>query len=344
MNPRRIYCTYFDSAYLARGLAMLRSLRRHDPEAAVFVVALDDLCRRATLDRFASMARVTGVEPLLEAVPGLRDARQTRSAWAYYSTQKPVVCAFAMESVPHAGLVIYIDADTWVFSDPSPLFQEIGNASVAISPHRFSPALEHLDQFGRYNAGLICWRNDATGHRCLSEWRDDCLAWCDEQPQPDGRFMNQGYLNQWCERYDGVHTIRHPGVNLAPWNIDGTHLDRGASGVTVDGSPLILYHFHGLRRRPNGTWFSQFPHLERQLEIARDGIYLPYLAAVESERKTLLEDFHVEGTGTVRAPWLTPETLQFDPATPTAPPPSTSPGTAAPSACRSPVPRSSPRD
>ena len=57
-------------------------------------------------------------------------------------------------------------------------------------------------------------------------WRDDCLAWCDEQPQPDGRFMNQGYLNRWPERYSAVHPIRHPGVNLAPWNVDAHTLGR----------------------------------------------------------------------------------------------------------------------
>jgi hypothetical protein len=342
MSSQRVYCTYFDSAYLARGIVMLRSLCAHDPSARIFVVAIDDLTARVLRARFGPRIRVIGTAPLLTAVPGLRDARADRTPWAYYSTQKPVVAQFAMESHLRPASVVYVDADTWFFSDPAPLFTEIGSASVAISPHRFSSGLQHLEAYGRYNAGFIYWRHDEAGRRCLSDWRDDCLEWCAEQPQPDGRFMNQGYLNHWPERYSAVHLIRHRGVNLAPWNVDAHRLDRDASGVTVDGAPLVFYHFHGLERHADGRWSSKFPHLETQLEIAREAIYLPYLAAVEAERLSLLGDFGVEGTGCVRPPWDVPPTLEFDPAT--APPPSTSPETAVPSSYRSPAPRSSRRD
>lgn len=323
MNSRRVYCTYFDSAYLARGLAMLHSLRIHDPNTRIFVVALDDLTVQVLQARFGPRIQVIGTGPLHTAVPGLRGAREQRSPWAYYATQKPVAVQFAMESLPRPECVVYIDADTWFFSDPAPLFDEIGDASVAVSPHAFSPAVEHLQSFGRFNAGFIYWRNDETGRRCLADWRDDCLAWCAEEPQPDGRFMNQGYLNRWPERYPGVHLLRHPGLNLAPWNIDAHSIARSASGITVDGFPLIFYHFHGLERYADGLWASKFPHLETQLEIARDSIYLPYLAAVEAERRALLADFGVEGAGAVRPPWDIPPVLVFDPAT--ALPPSTSP-------------------
>lgn len=316
MTLRRVYCTYFDSAYLARGIAMLRSLRRHDPNARILVVALDELSRRAVLARFGPRIRVIGTGPLHTAVPDLRDAQAARSPWAYYATQKPVVAQFAMESHPRPECVVYIDADTWFFAEPTPFFEEVGEASVAISPNRFPPALQHLESFGRYCAGFIYWRNDQTARRCLTDWRDDCLDWCAEQPQPDGRFMNQGYLNRWPERYPAVHLVQHPGMNLAPWNIDGHHLDRNPAGITVDGSPLIFYHFHGLERQPDGRWFTKFPHLERQLDLARDAIYLPYLAAVEAERRGLIEDFGVEGTGAVRPTWDTPPILEFAPQPP----------------------------
>jgi len=300
MTPH-LYCTYFDSAYLARGIAMLRSLRRHDPQARIFVVALDDLCRRALLARFGPRIRVIGTAPLHAAVAELRETQTARSPWAYYATQKPVVAQFAMEIHPRPQAVVYIDADTWFFSNPAPVFEEIADASVALSPHAFSPGLEHLETFGRFNAGFIYWRNDDIGRRCLSEWRDDCLAWCAEEPQPDGRFMNQGYLNRWPERYSGIHVIQHPGVNLAPWNADGRPLERLP----------VFFHFHGLERQPDGRWQSYFPHLQTRSAFASE-IYLPYLAAVEAERRTLLADFGVEGTGEVRPSRNLPAALEFD--------------------------------
>src|SRR5436853_347453 len=90
------------------------------------------------------------------------------------------------------------------------------------SLRRHDPAAEW---FGRFNAGCIYWKNDPVGRRCLIDYRADCIAWCAPQSMPDGRFMNQGYLTAWPQRYAGVHVIRHPGVNLAPWNIAGHSID-----------------------------------------------------------------------------------------------------------------------
>jgi hypothetical protein len=36
------YCTYFDRGFLVQGVALWRSVARHDPDAALWVLALDD--------------------------------------------------------------------------------------------------------------------------------------------------------------------------------------------------------------------------------------------------------------------------------------------------------------
>ena len=43
LSMKLAYCTYFDHNYLPRGLLMLQSLRRVDPETPIFVLALSDL-------------------------------------------------------------------------------------------------------------------------------------------------------------------------------------------------------------------------------------------------------------------------------------------------------------
>jgi hypothetical protein len=192
----RLYCSYFDSSYLSRGIVFLRSLRRRDPKAHVLVPALDDLCARILRERFTGQTMVLETETLHARFPALRTVRAERSSWAYYATQKPALALFAMESKPQPETVMYLDADTWFFADPAPVFEELGRASIGLSPHRFHSAVSHLHVFGAFNAGCVYWRNDETGRRCLADWRDDCLEWCAEQAQPDGRFMNQGYLNK----------------------------------------------------------------------------------------------------------------------------------------------------
>lgn len=301
----RTYCTYFDSHYLAQGIVMLRSLRRFDPRAAIRVLALDESCERVLRDVFQSSIRVTGMGELHSQKPQLGALRESRTAWAYYATHKPAFVRFVLESAPRPTSVTFVDADMLFFADPAPAYEELGAAAIGLSPHRFPPAAQGLAIYGIYNAGWVYWRAGAEAEQCLADWERECMACCDPEAQPDGRFMNQGYLNAWPNRYPHVHILNHPGVNLAPWNIDGHLLKRNWAKLSVDGRPLVCYHFSGLLRGESGSWYSAYP-LPRQSDIARKTIYDPYLDAVESEGRRLSKSHGLEGIGSVRSMSLGP--------------------------------------
>jgi hypothetical protein len=298
-SPARTYCTYFDRHYLARGVAMIRSLLWHDPGAVVHVLALDDDCARG-LRTLCPGTKVIGMADLQAYEPRLRGLRDERSNWAYYATQKPVLALFLLDGEARPDSILFIDADTWFFSNPAAIFAEIGDASIGLSPHRFPAESQSLLRYGAFNAGCIYWRRDSQSRICLAQWRDDCLTCCDEQARSDGRFMNQGYLTRWPERYPGVHIIGHPGVNLAPWNIDSHVLKRAKGGLRIDGRELIFYHYSGLVRDPEGGWCSIYPHKHRKFDLVRDAIYRPYLSAVEAVRTEVLQVCGMDGNGSVR--------------------------------------------
>jgi hypothetical protein len=314
-RPERAYCTYFDSHYLALGLAMLRSLRTYDPSAAIHVLALDSLCARVLSDLFGSAIHVISMETLRAKHRSLPAPGGDRTTWAFYATHKPALALFTLLSDTRPASVTYIDADAWFFGDPSPLFAEMGAASIGLSPHRFHAATQHLAVYGTYNAGCIYWRADRTARQCVRDWQRDCLDWCGEEARADGRFMNQGYLNRWPKRYPGVHIIQHPGVNLAPWNIDGHLLARQGNLITVDGLALIFYHFSGIMRNGEGQWYSFYPPLHRQSDLALEAIYAPYLSAVESERRLLVQAYGIDGTGSVRSLSIGPDAVRLYPRT-----------------------------
>jgi len=296
----RIYCTHFDSRYLARGIAMLRSLRRFDARAPIHVLALDEQCAKILAGIFGSSVSLITTDTLHQRYPELRGLREGRSQWAYYATQKPAFAVHTIEHAPPSSIVAFIDADTWFFADPRPMFAEFGASSIGLSPHRFPQELQHLAMYGQYNAGCNLWRADMEGLRCARNWANDCVERCDEQCE-GGHFMNQGYLNHWPERYSGVHLLRHPGVNLAPWNLDNHVLAPDGAGIAVDDQPLIFFHFSGIVPAEDGSWRSIYPHRRRQLEFLRESIYGPYLAAVETERRMLRESYSTDGIGSVRA-------------------------------------------
>jgi len=295
-----MYCTYFDSNYLARGLAMIRSLQSHEPKARVLVLAFDETCARVLEDVLGTAVRVMPVGILHAHDPELAALRGKRSQWAFFATHKAALVKYILEGVEAPDALTFLDADLWFFDDLSAARLEIGEASIALSPHRFSERSRELAMYGTYNAGFIYWRNDPTGRRSAGDWRLECLDWCEEGVETDGRFMNQGYLNRWPERYGGIHIIRNPGVNLAPWNLDNHVIEREGDRVTVDGTPLTCYHFSGVVRTAEG-WQSWYPHDMDRFEAAHEAIYAPYVTAVERESRALLREYGISGATSVRA-------------------------------------------
>jgi hypothetical protein len=133
------------------------------------------------------------------------------------------------------------------FRDPEPVWQELGNDSVLIVPHRYAPQWQAQEETsGTYNVEFMTFRRDERGLEALHWWRDRCLEWCYFRVE-DGKMGDQKYLDDWPERFAGVHVLEHPGAGLAPWNVANYDLARRNGSVLVDGRDLVFYHYHSLR-------------------------------------------------------------------------------------------------
>jgi hypothetical protein len=286
----RHFCCYLDRNYLSRMLAMHASLRRHCPSFRLHVLALDGACAELLRRLDHPEIEVTDLATVEAAVPALLEARANRSPVEYVFTLSPVWPLHLLETGA-ADMVTLLDSDLWFFSDPRAVFDEIGTGSIAIVPHRFSAGLERRRKYGIYNVGWVTLRGDEAGLGCLRWWRDRCLDWCHDRVE-DGRFADQGYLNDWPERFDNVVVIGNPGANLAPWNVAGVRIEPatdGGPGMLIDGRPLVFYHFQGVRevaRRLYDPKLRDYGLGPRGPVRAR--IYRPYVAElVEMERRLL---------------------------------------------------------
>ena len=295
------WCTYFDRHYLARGLAMIRSLLAHEPDATIAVLCFDD--ETARIVAASGLRGVTAVPlaALHARDPALAVLAGPRSRWEVYASHKASFIGAMLADAPVDDAVAFIDADSWFFSPPAPVIAELGAASIGLSAHRFAAGKEHLAKYGLYNAGFVVLRNDDAGRRCAGEWRGQCLVWCREETQSDGRFMNQGYLNDWPDRHQGVHVFVHPGANLGPWNLETFALTTEGRTVRVGGQPLVFYHFSGVFRDAAGSWWSMYPIAPPLLKIARERIYRPYIEAITAEERRIVAAFGTGAIGSVRA-------------------------------------------
>ena len=243
----RHFCTYFDNRYLTRGLALHQSLRQYCPQSTRWVLCLDsaayDILTELALDGIRPIAH----EEFLRDDSQLKSARNDRGLIEYYFTCTPSLVLFILARQSALEMVTYLDADLYFFSSPEPLFEEMGACSIAITPHRFPPALRDLERYGIYNVGWLSFRRDPVAIECLQWWRVLCLEWCHDHVE-DGKFADQKYLDQWPALFGSVAVLAHPGANLAAWNLTGVKLGRADDTVTVNGRPLIFYHFHQLKR------------------------------------------------------------------------------------------------
>lgn len=243
----RSYCTYFDRHYLTRGLALIESLNEHEQEPfRLYAICLDEISR-VILEKIAPPNVVPIPLHLIEqGDEALAAARGNRSLVEYYWTLTPTVLLRVFDMHPGIETLTYLDADLYFYSSPDPIFEEFAGHSVLIHGHRFSPSLMPLEVHGKYNVGLLCFRNDDRGNEVLRWWRDRCIEWCYARVE-DGKFGDQLYLNDWPERFRGVRVLENVGAGVAPWNHEQYDYGTDARGFTlVDGTPLVFYHFHSL--------------------------------------------------------------------------------------------------
>lgn len=270
----RTFCTLFDSRYLSRGVAMLESLRAHCRDCRVVVFAFDQVTK-TLLERLALPGVETvGLEDFEDAE--LRRVRPERTTAEYMWTCTPSTVLFAIERLG-CDECTYLDADLYFFNSPVPLFEEMGDDSVLITPHNYYWLYDQSHRSGIFCVQFVTFRNNHDGLTALHWWRRACIEWCHARVEP-GRFGDQKYLDDWPERFAGVHVLAHRGGGVAPWNIQRYRVHLSASGIQVVDSTrsesLIFFHFHGLKLMRGGLidfgWYPLSHEAHRLL-------YAPYL-------------------------------------------------------------------
>lgn len=303
----RVYCTYFDSGYLSRGLALIASLREHGDNSPVYVLALDNAAALYLEENAPDNVFVLRIQELELAEPELLPLKAQRSRMEYYFTCTPLLIRFVMnkQNIP-GGMSIYLDGDLFFFDNPQLVIDAMEDSSVGIIEHRYPDTLaDKLSKYGRFNVGWVGFRDDQSGRKVLDWYSEQTLAWCSDNPE-NGKYADQGYLN-WFPEFSGVKILSSAGFNLAPWNvkrhsISGTGTALGPEKVTVDNQPLVFFHFHGLRKVGNRFATGELTYGARLSKTLKKMVYQPYVNMLKVIEKTtapqLLAEASVKKRGT----------------------------------------------
>lgn len=242
------FCTLFNSFYLSRGLTLYNSLSKQDIDFHLYIFAFDDACY--DILRRLNLSDATIIPLNAFETPELLSVKAGRTAGEYCWTCTSFTIWHCIHtfSLDHCT---YVDADLLFFSDPGVLTDEMGDKSVLITEHRYSPEYDQTELSGLYCVQFITFKNTQAGLTALDWWMRSCLDWCYARFE-DGKFGDQKYLDDWTDRFEGVHVLEHPGGGIAPWNSKDYAYFIASDKVYLQSQegekvPLVFYHFHDLR-------------------------------------------------------------------------------------------------
>lgn len=234
--------------------ALIGSLRAHHPEAAVYLAVAD----------------WNGTSPL-EVEGATLLAGRAIAGWhfdymALKYTASELCCALKAYAINHVlegtrcAKLVYLDADTYVFAPLSRMLELLDGCNFVVTPHTLAPlpfperfwerpSMGELAYAGVLNAGMLGLRATPAAKAFIDLWQTMVTA--------PGAFLDalgpqleQNSFN-WITCFaDGVHVLRDSAYNVAYWNLHDRSLrcrglDDGEDAWTVDGKPVVTFHFSG---------------------------------------------------------------------------------------------------
>ena len=268
------YCTLFDSNYLTRGLALYNSLKATGEEFMLYVFAFDDLAREIL--ESINLAHMIVISLQQFESEELLAIKKTRLQGEYCWTCTPFTIEYILNNYG-VEEVTYLDSDLYFFDRPEILLQEFRESKkdVMITEHRYTPEYDQTEKSGIYCVQFMTFRNTENSRYILAWWRDRCAEWCFSRME-DGKFGDQKYLDDWLERFSGVHVLQNIGGGVAPWNVQQY---KCTAGPMVNEKPIIFYHFHYLK------WKKEHIFDVSDYRLSADimkYLYQPYVGALEN--------------------------------------------------------------
>ena len=158
--------------------------------------------------------------------------------------------------------ILYFDPDIYVFNPLQPVFEQLNEASIVVTPHILNPQTPFKGNYndylfllnGTFNLGFLGLKKSTATTTFLDWWHNRLADYCffdnDQGTATDQKWINLLPAVFSEEQYS---ISRHRGMNVAPWNFHERKVhvendiyyacDRDKEGN--EKTPLIFVHFSG---------------------------------------------------------------------------------------------------
>jgi hypothetical protein len=266
------FCTLFDKNYLFQGLTLFRSLERHAKGFVLHAICMDE----RSLDMVSGLQSPSLVPVPVQALESEESkavrARTTHGQYCWVC--QPLGCIYLLDR-HNLSRITYLEADSMFFGDPDLLFEELGEGSASVVPHRFSRGYDQSKVAGKHCVQFNAFRNTPEGRAVVEYWKGECFKYSKDLPR---KYPGQTCLDHWSELFPGVRELQHKGAGLAPWNVQSYRLSERNAQLYVDETPVVFYHYHQYARYADGAHELGDYRLDDRVV---DLIYRPYVREIE---------------------------------------------------------------
>jgi glycosyltransferase involved in cell wall biosynthesis/lipopolysaccharide biosynthesis glycosyltransferase len=173
--------------------------------------------------------------------------------------------------------VIYLDPDIQVFSNLEELDLALDNKPIVLTPHTLNPIPRDglrpteadIMGSGTFNLGFLGLKNSVVATELLNWW-EERLRFDSISDPLEMLFTDQRWIDL-VPSYFPIFVLRHPGYNIAYWNLHERKLSSDEKGTQVNGEELRFFHFSGYR--PDKPWIlSKYVADRPRVVISKDPI------------------------------------------------------------------------
>lgn len=162
---------------------------------------------------------------------------------------KPYYIEWLFNHYKDVNNVVYFDPDIKVFQPLKKLKESLQQFDIVLTPHFTSPINDtclpgelHVMQTGLFNLGFIAVKRTKNVFAMLQWWQSRLRHQCFIDLSR-GLFVDQLWANLIPVYFDKVLIEKHPGYNMAHWNLHERTLEKMNDEWLVNNQPLIFYHF-----------------------------------------------------------------------------------------------------
>lgn len=215
-------CALSDKNYLKFGMALYESIEENcNEEFNFYYLCMDDETYEAmkSLDKknvhLIQMDEIKATQDFktLEDNTKYDPSGDNTYCWAMASFfSEYLICNFDLDDL------MYIDSDICFYNSVEHVYQTASKKSIAIMLHRHNDVGSHV---GGYNVGLIYFKNDDVGYKCLKWWRDCVINPHNKWAEKYGTCGDQKYLEAFSVVFgpENVCVIDEEIGHGAPWNM-----------------------------------------------------------------------------------------------------------------------------